>query len=191
MSASFGTPWTVACQAPLSIGFSRETDSLSLTTREAQMCEYIQVFLWTQGFHFFCNDSEEKWMINFINCQCFQAFTSLRSYQQCMRVLLFFVPSAPGYCQSFSATHEMNVQKGLTVVFTHISLNHNTDTIFMCLFTIQIEPTCKAGDTDLIPGSGRSSGKGNSNPLQYFCLGNPMDRGTWQATFMGLPKSRT
>ena len=33
-----------------------------------------------------------------------------------------------------------------------------------------------AGDVGLIPGSGRSPGEGNGNPLQYFCLGNPMDR---------------
>ena len=37
-----------------------------------------------------------------------------------------------------------------------------------------------------IPGSGRSSGKGNGNPLQYFCLGNPMDRGDWQAAGYGV-----
>ena len=42
-----------------------------------------------------------------------------------------------------------------------------------------------AGDTRdafLIPGLGRSPGEGNGNPLQYSCLGNPMDRGAWQAT---------
>ena len=36
-----------------------------------------------------------------------------------------------------------------------------------------------AGDMDLIPGPGRSSGEGNGNPLQYYCLKNPMDRGAW------------
>ena len=38
-----------------------------------------------------------------------------------------------------------------------------------------------AGDTSLIPGSGRSPGGGNGRPLQYSCLGNTMDRGTWRA----------
>ena len=38
-----------------------------------------------------------------------------------------------------------------------------------------------AGDADSIPGSGRSPGVGNGNPLQYSCLGNPMDRGAWWA----------
>ena len=36
-------------------------------------------------------------------------------------------------------------------------------------------------DVDSISGSGRSSGGGHGNPLQYCCLGNPMDRGTWRA----------
>ena len=36
-----------------------------------------------------------------------------------------------------------------------------------------------AGDLGSIPGSGRSAGEGNGNPLQYYCLENPMDRGAW------------
>ena len=39
-----------------------------------------------------------------------------------------------------------------------------------------------SGDTNSIPGSGRSPGEGNGNPLQCSCLRNPMDRGAWQAT---------
>ena len=46
-------------------------------------------------------------------------------------------------------------------------------------------------DTVLIPGSGRSPGDGNGNPLQYSCLGNPADRGTWQATVDEVSKSWT
>jgi len=37
----------------------------------------------------------------------------------------------------------------------------------------------KAGDLGLVPGLGRSLGEGNGNPLQYYCLENPMDRGAW------------
>ena len=44
----------------------------------------------------------------------------------------------------------------------------------------------KEGDPGSIPGSGRFPGEGNSNPPQYPCLGNPMDRGAWQATVHGL-----
>ena len=43
-------------------------------------------------------------------------------------------------------------------------------------------PPANARDADSIPGSGSSPGEGNSNPLEYSYLGNPMDRGTWWAT---------
>ena len=45
--------------------------------------------------------------------------------------------------------------------------------------------TVQAGDLGLIPGSGRSPGEENVNPLQYSCLGNLMDRGDWQAQSTG------
>ena len=47
------------------------------------------------------------------------------------------------------------------------------------------------GDAGSIPGLGRSPEGGNSNPLQYSCLGNPMDRGAGQATVHGVTKSQT
>ena len=50
---------------------------------------------------------------------------------------------------------------------------------------------CDAGDRDLIPGSRRSPGEGNGNPLQYSCLENPMDGGGWWATVHGVAKSWT
>ena len=49
-------------------------------------------------------------------------------------------------------------------------------------------PPANAGELNSIPGSGRSPGGRNENPLQYSCLGNPMDRGTWQATVHGVEK---
>ena len=50
------------------------------------------------------------------------------------------------------------------------------------------ETTCNVGDTSLVSGLGRSPGEGNGNPLQYFCLGNPMDRGAWWATVHGVTR---
>ena len=49
-------------------------------------------------------------------------------------------------------------------------------------------PPANAGDVGSIPGSGRSPGEGNGNPLQYSCLGNPMDRGAWQTTVHEVTK---
>ena len=48
------------------------------------------------------------------------------------------------------------------------------------------ESTCNVGDSVSIPGSGRSPGKGSSNPLQHSCLENPMDREAWWATVHGV-----
>ena len=50
------------------------------------------------------------------------------------------------------------------------------------------ESACNEGDLGLIPGSGRSPGLGNGNPLQYSCLGNPMDRGLGRLQSMGLKR---
>ena len=53
------------------------------------------------------------------------------------------------------------------------------------------ESPCNVGDPDSIPGSGRSPGGGNSFLLQYSCLENPMDGGTWWAAVHGVAKSWT
>ena len=50
---------------------------------------------------------------------------------------------------------------------------------------------CNAGDPGSVPGSGRSPGEGNGNPLQYSCLENSMDGGAWWATVHGVTKSWT
>ena len=51
------------------------------------------------------------------------------------------------------------------------------------------ETTCPARDSNLIPGSRRSSGGGHGNPLQYSCLGNFMERGAWRAIVHGVAES--
>ena len=53
------------------------------------------------------------------------------------------------------------------------------------------ESACSAGDTGFMPGSERSLGEGNGNPLWYSCLGKPVDRGAWWATVHGVAKSWT
>ena len=51
------------------------------------------------------------------------------------------------------------------------------------------ESVCNVGDLGSIPRLGRSPGEGNDNPLQYFCLENSNDRGSWWATVHGVAKS--
>ena len=50
------------------------------------------------------------------------------------------------------------------------------------------ESACNTGHMSSIPESGRSPGEGDDNSLQYSCMGNPMDRGPWQATVHGAAK---
>ena len=60
--------------------------------------------------------------------------------------------------------------------------------------SVRKETTCNAGDVRYqgsVPGLGRPPGERNGNPLQYSCLENPIDRGTWQATVHGVAKSQT
>ena len=82
----------------------------------------------------------------------------------------------------------------------HISITSGF-TVGQCLGgeTFQVvlgvkNPPANAGDVrdvGSIPGSGRSPGEGNGNPLQYSCLENAMDGGAWWATVHGVTKSRT
>ena len=70
---------------------------------------------------------------------------------------------------------ELDMAKWLTVTFNE------------CV----IESACNAEDPGSIPGSGRSPGEENGNPLQYSCLGSPVCRGAWQAIVRGVAKSWT
>ena len=53
------------------------------------------------------------------------------------------------------------------------------------------ESACNVRNPGLIPGSGRSPREGNGYPLQYSCLKNPLDRGTWWATILGVSQWNT
>ena len=52
-------------------------------------------------------------------------------------------------------------------------------------------PPASVGDVGSIPGLGRNPGEGNDNPLQYSCLGNPVDRGAWQAIVHGVKRDKS
>ena len=63
--------------------------------------------------------------------------------------------------------------------------------IMTSLVAKTVKSLSNAGDPGSIPGSGRSPGEGNGNPLQYSCLESPMERRVWQATVHGVTKSQT
>ena len=87
--------------------------------------------------------------------------------------------------------------KSITIrlLYIHVAANcsvgifHVTIALLVCfgfLGGLEVKNlSANAGNAGSIPGLRRSSGDGNGNPLQYFCLGNPMDRGAWQVTVHG------
>ena len=107
----------------------------------------------------------------------------------------------------------LSVSTDITVIFlllhVHLMHSYNRDSIIEIIlhlwnkawsylinsyFNVLIvckASACNAGDLDSVPGSGRSPGEGNGNPLQYACLENSMDGGAQWAIVHGVAKSRT
>ena len=95
-----------------------------------------------------------------------------------------------------------NILTATRKCFRHIALDYVLQVCLLYVFkncllnmllgfphsSVGKEYACNAGDPGSVPGSGRSPGEGNGNPLQYSCLENPMDIGAWQATVHGVPR---
>ena len=77
------------------------------------------------------------------------------------------------------------------LVRTGHDLSHSSDHNDFPGSSVIKNPPASARDMSSIPGLQRSPGEGNGNPLQNCCLGNPIDRGTWQAIVHGVAKSQT
>ena len=86
-------------------------------------------------------------------------------------------------CQFSSIEHRIKLYFITYLVF------HSLSGASLVAQTVKNLPA-NSGDTDLIPESGRSPGEGNGNPLQYSCLGNPMDRGAWWVTVCRISQSQ-
>ena len=88
-----------------------------------------------------------------------------------------------------------NGARNLSIKILYPSDSEIVETVWKLLLPL-VAQTVKAsaynaGDLGSVPGSGRSPGKGNGNPLQYSCLENPMDGGAWWTAIHGITKSRT
>ena len=73
----------------------------------------------------------------------------------------------------------------VTFAFTFGTVREYISDIRVSLVAQMVESACNVGDPGSIPGSGRSPGEGNGNPLQWSCQENPLDGGAWQATVHG------
>ena len=99
-----------------------------------------------------------------------------------------------GYFIIFNSSGQNNPYKAkgnMTWLDAKLWLN-NSFNLFISfpLSSVSKESACNAGDPGSIPGSGKSPGDRNGNPLQYSCLENPLDRGAWQVTVHGIARVR-
>ena len=80
-----------------------------------------------------------------------------------------------------------------STAYQHIHFPYQQNQVQFCHLWITMTVKCLPAilDQGSIPGSGRSPGEGNGNPLQYSCLENSMDGGAWQATVHGVTKNQT
>ena len=74
-----------------------------------------------------------------------------------------------------------HVYIGGKVVYIVLYIGFQASMVSLGTYSVVKNPPANAGDPGSIPGSGRSSGGGHGNPLQYSCLENPMDREAWWA----------
>ena len=101
----------------------------------------------------------------------------------------------PGGLQSMGSqrdtTKQLNNNKQTNNNTYYLYIYCGLDAVLRDLYSFSpyIASAYNVGDLGLIPGSGRSSGKDNGNPLQYSCLENPMDGGAWQAIVRGRKES--
>ena len=106
--------------------------------------------------------------------------------------LSFFIPGVLGM-QGFLSGISLTLLSSTCLKLTFSrslhkwnSINNGSSYTGLPRWLIGKESACNAGDAGSVPGSGRSPGEGNDNPLQYSCPGNPMDRGAWRATVHGV-----
>ena len=107
-------------------------------------------------------------------CLQLAPFTDIHQHRAQTKLQTFDILSKAQYQAKTKETHFLGIKEALNIFFPGGK-----------------KSACNVEDPGSIPGLGRSPGEGNGSPLQYSCLGNPIGRGTWQATIHGVTKSCT
>ena len=156
----FVTPWTVACQAPLSMGIL-----------QVRILEWVAKHSSRGSSNPGIKPSSPEMQADSLSSE---------------------PPGKPIYTHTHTHTH--------TYIYMYVYGSYIQAHIHTYIYTYIGFPggarvvknlSANARDTGLIPGSGRSSGEGNVNPLQYSCLENSMDRGAWKSIVHRVSKSWT
>ena len=120
--------------------------------------------------------------------QCMKVKTEIEVAQSCPTLRDTTDGSLPG--SSIHGIFQARVLEGGAIAFSALAAYSEPKKGFPGGLVAKNLPA-SAGYSSSIPGLRRSPGVGNSNPLQYSCLGNPMDRGAWWAVIHGVTKSQT
>ena len=137
--------------------------------------------IYQKNIYLLRNCQAHKGSYKFSNILTFEIWKPRFYYRlQILSVVLFYMTGS--FC-SFSRKYLPNAQVFISLV---LSVSHSFKG-FPGGSSVK-NPPADAGDMGLIPGLGRSHGEGNGNPLQYSCLRNPVDRGDWWATVLGVAK---
>ena len=158
------TPWAVAHQAPLPVGFSRREHWRGLPCPPPGDLPHPGIEAWSPALQ---ADSLASKPPNKPTIEYTCVYIYIHTHA-CICHKSYI-------CVLCIDTH--------THIYTHTYI-HAMD------FEV-VNPCINLGDPSLIPGLGRSPGGGNDNPLQYSCLENPMDRGSWCGTVHGVTESQT
>ena len=129
--------------------------------------------------------------VQLLGCVVNVWFNSLRSCQTIFREAAPFknaTSSVNSKCSKFSLNLVISISL-FRVLPALIGVSWCLGVVLIPWWLSGEESTYNAGDLGSTPGSGRSPGDGNGNPLQYSCLGNPMDTGAWRATVRGVTKA--
>ena len=206
MSDSFVTPWTVALQASLSMGFPRQEywsglPFLSPGNLPDPGIKPMPPESSALAGGFFTTVPHRKPLV-------FLQFSSVQSLilydlMDCSMPGLSVHHQLLGFTQThvhwvgdaIQPSHPLSSPSSAV----NLSQHHFSVKIYIWQYHLFLktvgsdgkESAHNVGDLGLIPESRRSPGEGNGNPLQYSCLENPMDGGAWWATALGVAKSRT
>ena len=150
----------------------------------------LRILLFCSNFLFFNTSIKlaPSFSIKFVpeNIQIFSAFTSKYLQLHCLYTFVLWWGS---YCNWFTLVHTLQPGEGNFLWGVSLEDFWRSSALGLPYSSDGKESACKAGDLGLIPGSAKSPGQGNGNPLQYSCLENPMDRGAWWATVHGVADS--
>ena len=177
----FATPCTVACLAPLSMGLlqarvlawvAMPSSRRSSQPRDRTLSLLLNLPHWQAGSLPLAPPGKSHWPVQML---CTHAHADRPLGRGARGQLTFLGGSPEARHHVHSSFHQRDIPRRKVHPFScfidkYMDFPGGSD---------GKASVYNAGDLGLIPGSGRSTGEGNGNPLQYYCLENPMDRGAW------------